>query len=88
MRDKDTPATLGEVMGKKTRPQGLQDLPEMLGEKMPKLEFSELGRMRLLRALHSRYGDGYRNLPGVSNIIKEFDHELKYKKAIRANRRK
>lgn len=87
-REKDTPATLAEVMGKELSPKGLEDLPKILGERMPEIEYSELGRMRLLKALRVRFGDGFRNLPGIKGIINEFDKELKYKKAIKANRRK
>lgn len=88
MRDEKTPATLGEMMGKQTAPSSLKDLPELLGEKMPEIDYTELGRMRLLKALRVRFGTGFQNLPGIKGIINEFDTELKYNKAIKANRRK
>lgn len=74
--------TLNEIMGghgEKASKQGLDlhDLPALLGEGMPKLEFHALGRVRLMRALRNRFGDGYRHLPGVSEAIKQFDHHAK-----------
>ena len=76
--------TLGEIMGSKgketkAKKLGLDDLHELLGERMPKLEFSPVGRLRLTTALRNRFGDSYRNLPGVDDILKEFDTEAKFK---------
>lgn len=75
-------ATLNEVMGKRGEDfhkQGLDlsDLPEVLGEGMPKLEFHPLGRIRLMRALQQRFGSGYRNVPGVSQVMQKFDEQAK-----------
>jgi hypothetical protein len=74
--------TLGEVMGKKgenahSRGIDLKDLPDLLGEGMPHLEFHALGRVRLMRALRQRFGDNYRNVPGIQSVIKKFDDETK-----------
>jgi hypothetical protein len=55
----------------------LKDLPALLGEGMPKLEFHALGRVRLMGALRQRFGDGFRNIPGIAEVIKKFDHEAK-----------
>ena len=89
--------TLNELMGKrggdfsKTGVE-LDDLPDLLGEAMPKLEYHALGRVRLMRALRQRFGDSFRNVPGISEVIKKFDeqaqeelrhHELKKKFARR-----
>lgn len=68
-------------MGKKSeeiaeRGLSLDDLPEILGEAMPELPKSEVGRFRLVRALRNRFGANFRSLPGVSNVIKEFDGKL------------
>lgn len=57
---------------------GLDDLENLLGERLPKLEFSPRGRLRLLTAFQKRFGDSYRNLPGVDDILKEFDDEAKF----------
>lgn len=56
----------------------LGDLESLLGERMPKLEFSPVGRHRLTTALRNRFGDSYRNLPGISDIMQEFDKEAEF----------
>lgn len=76
-------ASLNELMGSggskaESRKLTLDDLGEILGERMPKLEFSPRGRMRLQNALTKRFGDDYKNLPGISDIISEFDKEAKF----------
>ena len=69
----------GRAGGKaKSRKLTLDDLGELLGERMPKLEFSPVGRYRLVNALRNRFGDSYRNLPGVGDILKEFDKEAEF----------
>lgn len=90
-------ATLAEIMGKggaeKNRSLGLSDLPELLGEGMPDLQMTRVGRVRLIRALKQRFGDGFRSVPGVSGILKEFDKEKDFNltvakmKGIRVRRR-
>lgn len=74
--------TLGEVLGKKgeaahSRGLDLKDLPDLLGEGMPKLEFHALGRVRLMRALRTRFGENFKNVPGLQHLIAKFDHEAK-----------
>lgn len=76
-------ATLNELMGKsggtgKERKLTLADLPDILGERMPKIEYSPVGRMRLTAALRVRFGDNYRHLPGIENILHEFDKEARF----------
>jgi len=76
-------ASLNELMGSggskaKSKDLSLSDLGTLLGEKMPKLEFSPVGRLRLTSALRNRFGDGYKNLPGIDSILKEFDKEAKF----------
>lgn len=75
--------SINELMGKggsgaKSRDLSLDDLGELLGERMPKIEFSPVGRMRLTTALRNRFGDGYRNLPGIDEIMKEFDEHAAF----------
>lgn len=75
--------SLNELMGKRgssaeTRKLTLDDLGDLLGERMPKLEYSPVGRMRLTAALRVRFGDNYRHLPGIEDILKEFDNEAKF----------
>lgn len=73
--------TLGEVMGRKGAEHSggveLKDLPDLLGEGMPKLEFHALGRVRLMRALRQRFGEGFRNVPGIQSLISKYDQETK-----------
>ncbi len=72
-------ASLSEIMGKAgadKASQGsvsLKDLPEILGENMPEMDLSTVGRIRLIRALRQRFGDNFRSLPGIKGIIKDFD---------------
>lgn len=76
--------SLGELMGKnsaakaESKSLGLDDLYELLGERMPKLEYTPVGRLRLVTALRNRFGDGYRNLKGIDGILSEFDKEAKF----------
>lgn len=69
--------SLAEIMGKKGEDSdkefGTDDLQDLLGDGMIKMSFNPLGRVRLLRALKQRFGDGFRNVPGVSGILKDFD---------------
>lgn len=53
----------------------LSDLPDLLGEGMPKLEFHPLGRLRLMSALRQRFGDNYRNVPGIQQLVSKFDEQ-------------
>lgn len=76
-------ASINELMGSagkgaKSRKLTLDDLGDLLGERLPKLEYSPVGRMRLTTALRNRFGDSYRNLPGIDDILHEFDEEAKF----------
>lgn len=51
----------------------LSHLPEILGESLPDLPKNAVGRHRLIRALQQRFGNNWRSLPGVNDIVKEFD---------------
>ena len=73
-------ATLGEVMGRKgaaaaSRGIELKDLPDLLGEQMPKLEFHAVGRLRLMRALRERFGQNFRSNPHITDLLRKFDSE-------------
>ncbi len=85
--------TLGEVMGRKgesAHSHGLElsDLPDLLGEGMPHLEFHALGRVRLMRALRTRFGENFRNVPGIQSLIKKYDDEAKIEMAHHLLKRK
>lgn len=90
MRAAEKPASLGELLGKagsNAESLSLEDLPTILGEKMPELPKNRIGRFRLINALQQRFGNGYNNIPGVKNIIKQFDEEIKLENVIRLNKR-
>lgn len=76
-------ASLNEMMGSsgakaESKGLGLDDLHDILGEKMPKIEYTPVGRLRLITALRNRFGDGYRNLKGIDGILSEFDKEAAF----------
>lgn len=79
---KDGKTTLAEVMGKRgadfsQKGLELEDLPKLLGEKMPAMEFHTLGRVRLIRALRNRFGNNYRSIPGIHQVLNKFDQQMK-----------
>lgn len=90
MRDKQTIASLGELMGKgfegRTR-LDMDDLPKLLGDKMPEIKFDRVGKLRLINALHQRFGASYANIPGVKDILSHFDKEAHVERVVRMNRR-
>lgn len=72
--------SLNELMGKKgdKAHMGLSedDVRELLGPDAPTFDRNPLGRVRLIRALKMRFGSNYRNLPGISKFIKQFDQDI------------
>lgn len=75
--------TLNELMGKRgqgtaSRKLTLDDLGDLLGERAPKLQFSPVGRLRLTSALRQRFGDNFKQLPGIEDILKAFDDEARF----------
>lgn len=75
--------TLAELMGSSASDRGkkglsLEQLPEILGDAMPHLPRNPVGRYRLLRALQQRYGPNFRTLPGIKDLLKQFDNEHNY----------
>ena len=71
-------ASLSELRGKSGGHEiDLHDLPHLLGDNMPKLEFHALGRVRLVQALRRRFGANYRSVPGIAGLMTKFDHEAK-----------
>lgn len=75
-------ASLSEVMGKAAanKAEGgglrLEHLQELLGEGMPDLPKDAVGRHRLIRSLKNRFGNNFRSLPGVGELVKRFDDEI------------
>ena len=79
--------SLSEIMGRKGAEASksglsLADLPEILGEAMPDLPKDAVGRYRLVRSLKARFGPNFRALPGVTNVLKEFDREIEFESRI------
>lgn len=76
-------ASINELMGKAgssatERKLSLSDLPQLLGDAMPEIPKTPVGRLRLTSALRNRFGDQFRNIPGVKDILKEFDEEAAF----------
>lgn len=91
MRDNKSPASLGELLGDgfEHRTQlTFDDLPKLLGQRMPEITKDRVGRFRLMNALQMRFGDGYRNIPMLRGLLDEFDKEIHIESLVRANRRK
>jgi len=74
--------SLAEVMGTAAAGKGeglrLSHLPEILGDAMPELPKNSLGRHRLIRSLQQRYGKNFRSLPGIKDLVKQFDDEIAF----------
>jgi hypothetical protein len=77
--------SLAEMMGSQAASKTelrLSHLPDILGEAMPELPRDPVGRHRLIRALQQRFGPNFRSLPGLKNLIKEFDDDLDFEKKV------
>lgn len=87
MRSKNKPASLAELLGKDNDKElSLNDLPKILGEKMPELPVNRVGRFRLNNALKLRFGPGYKNIPGIKNILSEFDSQIETENIVKMNK--
>lgn len=71
-------ASLGELIGKGNNSVSLDNLGEVLGERMPELPRNAIGRNRLIQSLRHRFGDQFRNIPGVKQAIADFDEEVRF----------
>ena len=89
MRESGSPAKLGELLGESGTKSNLsmKDLPELLGEKMPELPLNRVGMHRLMQALKNRFGVGYRNVPMIQNIMKEFKQNMNDQSIIQMNKK-
>jgi len=85
MRSAGKPASLGELLGKKSENLSLKDLPSLLGEKMPEMPFNRIGKYRLSNALKLRFGLGYKNIPGIKSILEEFDANVETENTVKKN---
>lgn len=77
-------ASLAELMGKDaSEGLSLSKLPDILGEAMPELPKNAVGRHRLIRALQQRFGNNYRSLPGVKDLVSEFDKDVAFESKVK-----
>lgn len=59
-------------------------IPGILGEDMPHITPTPLGRLRLTAALRNKFGASYKNIPHVADAIQHFDNQHAYFKKIRS----
>lgn len=79
---------MSELMGKDASENlTLEDLPKLLGEKMPEITHDRIGRIRLVNALTQRFGPSYKNLPGIAKLVEQFDRQVGLNNIIRMNKR-
>lgn len=76
----DKKLSLAELMGSAgaNGSMALSRLHEVLGHATPELPRNAVGRHRLMRALHQRFGPNFRALPGVKDIVQQFDSEVDF----------
>lgn len=64
----------------------LGPIKKVLGDDHPPIDETQVGRIRLVRALAQKYGMGYRSNPDVKGALDHYDKEVKflnlYKKAL------
>jgi len=90
MREAGKLASLGELMGEGYEHRtelSCEDLPKLLGDKMPVITYDRVGKLRLVNALHQRFGPGYNNLPHVKQIMDHFEKEMHAETVVKLNRR-
>lgn len=57
----------------------LSDLAKFFKEEeMPSVDVTPIGRHRLLQALRNKYGETYRNKPGISKMLKDYDSQREF----------
>lgn len=76
--------SLAELMGKSGAQGGIElsRLHEVLGDKTPELPRNPVGRHRLITALAQRFGPNFRNMPGVSGLMRQFDGEIDFERRL------
>lgn len=65
----------------------LEDLPKILGHKMPEIGYDRVGRLRLHHALEQRFGKDYVNMPHIKDLMDQHASMMKTHALIAANRR-
>jgi len=80
--------SLAELMGSKAAGHAgngsmqLSRLHEVLGDATPELPRNPIGRHRLITALQQRFGDNFRTLPGIKDLVGQFDTEIEFEKRL------
>lgn len=87
MSAKESPGTLGEMLGSGQEKVTMENLPKILGLKMPEIPMNEVGKIRLIHALQQRFGANFRQMPGVNELLDGFNKDLKINNTIKENKR-
>jgi hypothetical protein len=66
-----------------TPPMNLGPIKEVLGENVPEITPTPLGRLRLVSALINKFGQNYRNIPPARKALDHFDSEHDYFRKLR-----
>ena len=56
----------------------MDNLQDLLGEAMPDIPKNRVGLFRLMRALKGRFGNDFKNLPGIKDPSKVCDVGVKF----------
>jgi len=86
MSQTGSPGTLGELIGKQAKQVTTENLEEVMGLRMPELSMDNVGKIRLLKAFRNRFGESFRNVPGIRELLKNFDKEIKLNRIISMNK--
>lgn len=86
-RPEGRPATIGELIGKQHKQVTPENLEEVMGLRMPSLSMDNVGKIRLLKAFRNRFGESFRNVPGVKEILTGFDKEIRLNRLIQMNKK-
>ena len=88
-RPEGAPPKLGEILGGKAEQMPdnptMDNLPDMLGELAPDIEYTTAGKMKLLNLLKRRFGDNFQSIGPVKSMLKDFEDEMKVRRSIRKN---
>jgi len=90
MRDSLKLANLNELMGEGFEHRTkltLEDLPKLLGHKMPEISYDRIGRIRLHHALQQRFGSDYVNMPHIRDLLKQHEEAMRVTSQAKALRR-
>lgn len=69
---------MGKSGAEKGKKLSMDDLPDLLGERLPDIKHNPIGRLRLMNALKNRFGNNWRTLPGMQEIMKDFDEHADF----------